>query len=216
MVILVLIGARRAPLLLIIALTIVASHSMIARKTYRFVFPALPFFLTLAAIGTALVTEYVTKLWPAIKQRYLAAAAIAIWGATSSALSVSDHFRPNLYRRAAEIAAFVDLRDMASTCAVGLINVRWWETGGYTYLHRDIPIYLVESSGQLPAMRISFNTALAPADEPLETFGYRRDRCYAQHGSISRPLPELCLFVRDGGCVPQPELALNPLLLRSR
>ena len=109
----------------------------------------------------------------------------------------------------AVIAAFVDVRNMASTCAVGLIKqTRWWN-GGYTYLHRDIPIYIVRNLSHLPARHVAFNTALAPWDEPLFEFGYRPERCYPQKGSRRRPSADLCLFIRDGTCKPQPEHATN-------
>lgn len=216
MIILALVGARRAPLLLIVPAVIVASHSMIARKVYRFVIPALPFIVTLAAIGTARAVEFTRKAWPAIQGRYLVAGAVVVWAGISTILGFGGYFRPNLFNQSAEIAAFAGLRETGSGCAVGLVNVKWWETGGYTYLHRDIPIYLVEDPAQLPAMHAAFDTVLAPSDEHLQSFGYRRQDCYARQGASDHPAPEVCLFVRDGGCDSRPELTINSVLLRAR
>jgi hypothetical protein len=179
MAILALVGARRAPLLLIVPIIIVASHSMVGHKEYRYVFPALPFVLTLAAIGSVQVVDAMARAWPKIKRQHLVAATIVFWAATSAVLSASEYYRHNLYKRTAEIAAFGDLHSMASTCAVGLIDVSWWRTGGYTYLHRDIPIYIVRDLADLPDMHTAFNAALAPAGESLDELGY-----FASHRPI--------------------------------
>ena len=49
----VLAGARRLPLLFIVAATIVVSHTLISHKEMRFVFPAIPLVIILAGLGSA-------------------------------------------------------------------------------------------------------------------------------------------------------------------
>ncbi len=79
----------------------------------------------------------------------------------------------------------------------------WW------CRHRGIPIHPVENATQSPAMCIAFHTALAPSGEAPEALGDRRDRCFAQNGSIRGSSRELRLFLPDGICEPHPELAVQ-------
>lgn len=47
------------------------------------------------------------------------------------------------------MAAFDNLSTDSSLCGVGLYRVHWSETGGYTHLHRDVPIVIIAHESQL-------------------------------------------------------------------
>ena len=50
-------GARRMPVMLVTALAVVAVHSGFAHKEYRFIYPAILLFMVLAAFGLAELTS---------------------------------------------------------------------------------------------------------------------------------------------------------------
>jgi GPI mannosyltransferase 3 len=207
-VILILVGARRAPLLLIVPLLIVVSHSFIGHKEYRFVFPAVPFVLLLAAIGTADLVEAVKRVWPGLGGRALVLAAMGSWAATSAILMIGDHFRPNLTKTAAALAGFSDLRGRPSICGIGLVSIPWYYSGGYTYLHRNVPIYPLYGTQDLAETWGAFDVALAQKkDAALLPLGYRRARCYSD---------TVCVFVRSGSCAARPDRTVNAYLRRSK
>lgn len=203
--ILTLIGARHAPAVLAIPLIIVLSHSLIGHKEFRFVFPALPFVLLLAAIGTVDLLKAAGNTWPRLKRHPLIAATV-FWAATSAVLGVGERFRPNLTKNADLIAGFADLRARQSVCGVGLVEVPWHKTGGYAYLHRNLPIYLVEDVEDLRFTRAAFNAALAPSKPEMEMNGYREATCY-QHSKV-------CLYVRMGTCEPLRGRTINQALIQ--
>ena len=203
--ILTLAGARRAPLLLLVPLVILLSHSLIAHKEYRFVFPAVPFILLLAAVGTVDLLDALKRAWPGLGGRLLVIAAMASWAGTSAVLMVGDHFRPNLTKTGAALAGFADLRGRPSICGVGLVDIPWFDSGGYTYLHQDVPIYQLQSAQDIAETRDAFDAALAPEDASLPSLGYRRERCYSGR---------VCVYVRDGACVARPDRAVNAYLKR--
>jgi hypothetical protein len=205
LVLLALAGARRAPMLLVVPLVIVASHSAIAHKEYRFVLPALPFVLLAAAIGTADFIAAVKRAGTSFDERRLLAAALLVWTATSAVLMFGDRFRTHLTRSAAEIKALASLRMSAPPCGLGLISVPWYYGGGYTYLHRNIPIYPIRSRDDPSGTSDAFDVAIAEKDAPLPPLGYRLERCYS--GTV-------CVFRRSGTCVDRPDRMVNEVLRR--
>jgi GPI mannosyltransferase 3 len=197
--ILIVAGAPRAPLLLAVPTVILASHAVIRHKELRFVFAAIPFILLLAAIGTAAFVEAMRRAWPRAGRHLLIGMAILCWALTSLILAVGDHFRPNWTTERPLLAAMSDLRDRSSMCGLGLIDVPWYTTGGYTYLHRPIPIYPVPDHA-IGTMRDAFNVALAPKELPLQPLGFHRERCYSD---------KACLFGRLGTCTAQPDRMIS-------
>ena len=51
-------GARRDPLPVLIALVVVLTHSAIAHKEYRFIYPAIPLAMFSAAVGSAELCQW--------------------------------------------------------------------------------------------------------------------------------------------------------------
>jgi hypothetical protein len=190
-------------MLLVVPLVIVASHSAIAHKEYRFVLPALPFVLLAAAVGTADVVAAMKRSGLAPGGRMLAVAALLCWTATSAILMLSDRFRPMLTKHAAGLAALAALRESTPLCGLGLISIPWYYSGGYTYLHRNVAIYPNNRPEDLTATWDAFDVALAAKDAPLPPLGYRRERCYSD---------TVCMYRRSGPCFERPERAVNESL----
>jgi len=199
-------GARRAPLLLIVPALIVASHSVIGHKEYRFIFPSVPFVLLAASFGTADAAAAMKRAWPSASKPILIAAAMLIWVVASGVLISGDRFRPNLTRQAAQLMALSNLREGPAACGIGLVDIPWYESGGYTYLHRNIPIFAVRDARDLTTISTAFDAAIARSDAGLEAMGYELVSCYPEY---------LCLYRRRGPCHANPESAINENLRRS-
>lgn len=212
LVALVLLGARRTPVLLLVAATIIASHMLIAHKEYRFLFPAIACLVVLAGIGTA---ELLALLRPnrhrAAASRLPVVLASIAWVATSGILAVQDSYRYRWTHRATYIEAWGEARHWQATCGIGLLGVRWSHTAGYTYLHRDLPLYLLDDYFAPGARPESFNVVLTKREQaPPATWGFRPWRCFSNSGEA------ICLHRRAGACtIPDnPEVRLDAALLR--
>ncbi len=97
-------GGRRLPLLLAVIGTILATHSLIPHKEYRFIYPALPLIATLAGIGSV---ELLDALWGALRPRpgrsIGVVIAASIWGCVSVSLLASPPFQHLLLRFSGDI-----------------------------------------------------------------------------------------------------------------
>ncbi len=186
-------GARRAPLVLLVPLAILLSHSAIAHKEARFVLPALPFILLLASIGTTDAIDLIRSWWPRVHHTMLTAAALGCWIAASAVLTQTLQFRRLIRKNADRLAAFHEVRTLDSACGLALLDVDWFSSGGYTYLHREIPIFAVSNEAELVEIRAEANVVLARQPGPVAEPGYRQWRCFES---------DLCLYVREGTCEP--------------
>ena len=69
--------------------------------------------------------------------------------------------------------------------------------GGYTYLHRPVPMYSPRNAVDLAATAPAFDTLLYTAAPPPE-LGFATLACFGK----------TCVARRPGGCVPQPVPAM--------
>jgi hypothetical protein len=103
------------------------------------------------------------------------------------------------------------LRHQPGLCGVGIISLNIWDAGGYTYLHRKLPLYASAipglSTAELPLAVVApaFNAALLPEYQAAQLpAGYRPVACSRPEPGIdpermNRPV-RVCAFVRPGGC----------------
>lgn len=201
MSLLVLWGARRAPVLLRTAMTIVLSHTFIAHKEYRFLYPAIACAILLADLGTAELVHSFTREGRDVRTVTLALACLG-WLVTSLALAVQAGYRYQWYNEQPALEAALLARGYTAMCGIGLIGKHWAFTGGYTYLHKDVPIYLygiqrgVFGHDLVASDWAAFNVALFPADSPgTTTAGFTRWRCFGPDSAEG-----VCLYWRAGVC----------------
>jgi GPI mannosyltransferase 3 len=149
-------------MLLLIA-SVVLPHSLIAHKETRFVFFAIPFVLMLIAIALSDWT------WPTpagvgklAKKRWLYVSLSLIFGFSSVGMLAKIRFRDPFYqpqqgtimRRLPNLSAYLFLHQQADLVAV-LNDYSLWpgtelsDSGGYYYLHRNVPIYYGEQFAKL-------------------------------------------------------------------
>jgi hypothetical protein len=203
-------------------------HSMIGHKEYRFVLLTTAILVILAAIGSVEWTRRLESRFSPASSRFLPLALILLWGSASAAIALSDPlrgrwlgFRPNFESAAA-------LRSLPNLCGVGLLEVQFWESGGYSYIHRQVPLYLVQQP-QVPLTKRSlvevdpaFNAIIAPEDRQGELSSrFRKHSCSRADGKgrgsgLANGLHRVCAFVRKGSCNPAaaPDLRVDRVLRR--
>jgi phosphatidylinositol glycan class B len=204
---LALLGGRRVPGLGLAVLSFLLVHSFIPHKELRFLMPALPLGCVLVGLGADELLRHSGRYarWCWIG---LGAAALA----TALALPDLNYRRMGQYRDTPRGLRSVWYSDeeanllLASAgeqpdlCGLGVLGLRPAFTGGYTYLHRAVPLlYSKRLCGAEPAV----NYLIVPYQlvESLVPAGYTRveDRGW------------LGLFRREGACAALPS-AFDPLL----
>lgn len=205
MLLLVVVGFTRAPVLLLIAVVIVLAHSAIGHKEYRFVFPAVPFLLTLSAIGAARLFEAVAATFS--PQRRTAALVLLALCLVATSINLADQpvFRGNWFRGSNGLATFGIAAGIGQTCGIGLAGWNWVDTPGYRGLGRDIPIYPLTSEEQAAQLEPAFNVVIKRGDrwKSLED-RYTEVACSG----------DICVALRSGSCTSMPTQTVNPYLIR--
>jgi GPI mannosyltransferase 3 len=191
-------GALRMPLLLVTAVSILAIHSTIAHKEYRFIYPAVLLLMVLAAVGLAQVASW-ARDWLIERGKprtiaMLAGSGLALaWWCLGCHLvwngpTITSH-RQRMHDRLAA-ASFV-ARGPAG-CGIGLYGLGgedWGVYGGYTYFHRPAPMYWPKDESALIAAAGAIDTLLYTQAPPAE-LGFDRPHC----------IGEVCIARRTGGC----------------
>jgi len=205
----------------------IAVHSLIGHKEYRFVFPAFAALVIPAALGATDLVERYGSRWATPAWR--GAALAGCWAAMSLTLGDATKFRPVWEREHTAVTSEMWLAKQPGLCGVLFYDRMWLLTGGYAYLHRDVPIYdpvyhvLLDRHDQMvwpqnleqrraAARRAwpAYNYVLVdPASAHLFTPGYRVASCFAT-GAIDVQ----CLMVRPGPCRLDP--SFPPLLSHTR
>ena len=205
MLLLTAIGALRLPLLLVVAIVILAVHSGIAHKEYRFIYPAIVPVTVLAGVGLAQMASWgrewlIGRSVPGTAATAVSAAlAIAWWGVAS--LQVWNGATLTAYRHWMHdsLAAASFVAHGPAPCGVGLYGLGddWKAYGGYTYFHRSAPMYWPKDEAALAAAAGAFDTLLytKPPPAPL---GFATARC----------IGEVCIAQRAGSCRTIPMIPL--------
>jgi hypothetical protein len=192
MLLLALAGLRRNAFLGWVALVIVASHSVIAHKEFRFVYPVIPIVITLAALG---FVEIVSAL-AAMRKAALSPRTIVIAGLILFTLT-SGIFARWFFRWGVGSGGLIALDRLSrdpSVCAVGLYRLPWDLTGGYVHLHRNVPILLANPNLNLDRQMLNFNAlvTMGPLVDPK--MGFQPEGCW----------DGVCLYQRSGPCLTSP------------
>ena len=196
-------GARRSPFLAIFCAIVVVSHSVIPHKEIRFIYPILAPAITLAAMG---IVELLCEIKRGAKfldsQKWVVGIGAAFFFVSSAMLAAQC---ADWYKTRWGDGAFDRLSREPGVCGVGIYRAIWWQSGGYTHLHRDVPIIPVESAAQLAKDAPSINALIAPAASPELPSGFKQSQCWQG----------VCLYERPGTCAsPAADEELNAYLRR--
>jgi hypothetical protein len=207
------IGAWRLPLLFALAVVILAAHSAIAHKEYRFIYPAIVPLTVLASVGLAQMAswgrDWLTGRGAAKRSAAIASAAFAAawWGLASLQIWNGAALISHRQRMHDNLVAASVVEHGPAPCGIGLYGLHgedWGVYGGYTHFHRPAPIYWPEDEGALITAADTFNTLLY-TDPPPPALGFTTRQC----------IGEVCIAPRTGGCraVPMtPRLLPDPLI----
>ena len=216
LVLLVVRGSRGKLPMAIAALVTFLLHSIVAHKEYRFDYPVVVMIVMLAAFGIAsLVSETNLSRFSARMQRSLPWVAFLAWSGMSLGLALrfdmaliqvpmelNHSGRPWTVRK----GALVGMREIGKnpgTCGVGMIYVGWGYVGGYSFLHRKVPMFEIRHRGELAKMSHLVN-ALIVRGRVRDFSPYRLERCWEEY----------CIYRRPGGCQPpEPGYSINNLLI---
>jgi GPI mannosyltransferase 3 len=192
-------GARRLPLLAYVAVTILAVHSAIPHKEYRFIYPAIPLVIVLAGLGTWEAARYLRRVLPA-PPPVLGAGCLIFWCGLSYAIAVSPIFSVPWTRERAQIEAFRYVSARPDACGLGLLDLHWPVTPGMTWLPPRTPLVQMSSAAPLKGQgAVNYIIATVPQGDPGGSF--HRLRCY--YGDRERngyAHIAICLWHRAGGC----------------
>ena len=196
-------GARRYPLPALVAATILITHTLIPHKEYRLIYPVIALFILLSGLGAAEVYALIRNRWESPKPEIAWAAASLVLFASLS-LILATRFTPQrtLYAEkmdygstdhwhgySGSLRAFERLSTEKTLCGVGMGGLDWWWSGGYAYLHRDVPIFKV-SAETLNQTALGFNFLVYRNLGANRIGPYIKTQCW---GST-------CLYKRPGPC----------------
>ena len=190
---LMIIGAKRYPVLLVVAVANILAHSLIPHKEYRFILLSIALIIFLAAIGTA---DWIEKL-SRIKQYRLSRLAwgsIALWVLASILVGSFGPLKRQWRGGHALITALEQAGANPKTCGFALYQPPHPLTAAYVFYHRDTPIYLFNDARDSDAAlkyQASFDVILSTDLVP------RLSNLYAFEGCTSGAY---CVYRRPGSC----------------
>lgn len=223
LLVLLLLGAPRAPALAIAGASAVLLHSLVPHKEVRFFYLAIAVAPILIGLGAAaMVDALAARRGPAVRRWgvpvLLALFALASWRNAETLGARWTSQQP-------QIRAFLMASRAPDLCGLGVADMYPTASGGYTYLHRNVPVLfdLFEPALSLAGARVPlrFSVVQAGSDLPqpqagrlltmTDRFNYLiADTAPGEYvplhcESVFAPEaanPALCLYRRPGLCTP--------------
>ena len=203
---LVVVGARRMLLPLAAAVMIIAVHSGVAHKEYRFIYPAVVLLMVSAGIGLAQIASW-ARDWlrdrgPGTSIATLAAMTVSLgwWCFVSFEVWTGPALAEHRDRAHDNLTAMTFVAHEPALCGLGLFGLDgkdWVGYGGYTYLHRPVPMYWPKDRAELDTFAGAFDTLLYTKAPPEEA-GFALQRCFGM----------VCVASRSGDCASLPMMAM--------
>jgi hypothetical protein len=210
-------GARRRPGFAIAAVATVVVHSALAHKEYRFLYPAIACIVVMAAEGTALAVRAVadrlasrggSSLAPAVAAGAAwCAASIALAGPFSPSVTNLTPMRQEAVTHWEQWSGYLGGMEHLSrdpgVCGVAF-NVYSCFTGGYAFLHHDVPVFEVrKDAADIARVAPAANAVLAQRTATALFAGFAIERCWPD---------DVCALRRPGTCAPVPGYDFNEVL----
>ena len=202
--VLVLLGARRLPILAAMILLTLVIHAVIPHKEYRFILPAVMMASILCGFGVIEAARVLAKfLQGRLPQAagMVAAVLVGLLWLIVTAANLGAMAYERVWRGdTSPLQMALDISRQPALCGVAFINTNRYGTGGYSFLHRAVPVYFdnsnMDSFGKLLEATRAYN-ALAVRRADLEMANsipafaeYRLVHCSQEH----------CLLIRPGAC----------------
>jgi hypothetical protein len=146
----VLLAVFRAPGLLFLAAVFVAAHCRVPHKEFRFMMPIVPLALALSGVGLGALFDRLDRRRVAALGLGLLLSAVMLVRARDVTLGDMGQFADNpewrnlppwnfyggVNRAMAEAGTRPDL------CGLTIVGIAPWWMGGFSYLHRDVPLFV--------------------------------------------------------------------------
>ena len=208
-------GARRFPALAIAAAATFVMHSLVPHKEVRFIYltiAALPILIGLGAADMVRMVE--ARLGPRAAMHL--AAGFLLFSVLISGFTATHILGGRWSIQRGMVHVFLAAHDAPGMCGLRVRGIPPWKSGGYTYLHRDVPLsfdppmtevrlpgvahplrfHVERAGGPVPQLRGAWSHMIAMASDPPA--GFNRVVCFP--GDANADEPEFCLFERPAGC----------------
>jgi hypothetical protein len=199
-----LVGSVRAPILLATAVVVVASHSLVPHKEYRFIYPAMLCLTALAGLGFGTCATLLRRQFrvEAVEATALPVA-IGVMVVATLVASLAPTAQRRMFLRHNALNAFAALHGDPDVCGIAYADGRVYEYPGYSGLHRRVPFYLL-SSLQAAHAENAANVIVAQIRSPAPASPPAGTRCFDDGTPAA-----VCIVKRAGPCTPAPSLELT-------
>lgn len=212
-----LLGLKRYPMLGGTALAVIAIHSAIGHKEYRFILLAVLLVLLIAAIGSVDLARRIATWRGRNLSRGGVGLLLCLWLAASVQVAATEPFVINWGVGKAPLRAMRTVRSQPGFCGLATYRIRDVPFVSRAVLNRKAQTLLIDGR-QAPWIAVQaqgrYNVAVAPAEHMRELpQAYRFVACM----SPTKPLFEqqYCVFRREGPCTePAGDLDYNAVLER--
>ena len=179
------VGVRRSHFLGWLAVIIVGTLSALPHKEYRYMYPVMPIVITLAALGFVEFVEDFNK-WgkTPLSPKAITVAGLIFCILTSALFAWRS---PGWTHSSGGLIAMDRLSQDPSVCGVGLYKLSWIYSGGYSHLHRNVPIVLVLRDAELEEQA------------PVSTLSSRMEVLRSEHGLYLFRMLEWRLSLQKAG-----------------
>ena len=155
------IGLIRLPrnlLLIACAGAIIAAHTLISHKEYRFIFAVIPLLLIVSAsvIWELVLNSSFLKL--KLRNYYFILgifSLVSLIGYIGYLPFQPSHYKGPIWIKEDANNAFLYLHNEPDLASIFVESPYWSSTGGYYYLHRNVPIYLPRHINELEKQNLS-------------------------------------------------------------
>jgi GPI mannosyltransferase 3 len=197
-----LIGALRLPLPFVAAGMIVLTYSLFAHKEFRFIYPAVLLAVTISGVGLAQLVSWIGEAlrdrgWPR-RHAVIAPSATALAVVVLTELALANGSEPyqKLWTRGRDmILASRDIARLGAVCGIGVLDLYWANTGGYTSFHHAVPLYWATPAGPLDPDSSAFNTVVYDRRKPVGA-GYVAQACFGD-SCVAQRLGDLLTRAND-------------------
>lgn len=192
-------GAKRYPVLLATALMVIAVHSGIGHKEYRFILFGVMLIVLLAAIGSVDLLKWLARKGQKSVPKRRFALLLVLWMAFSVHLGAVQPFAINWTIGQAPLKAMRTAASEPGLCGVATYRIRDVPFMSRAMLNRNVPALLLDGPASASLAHPRYNVAIAPIEHLGELpAAYRFAGCMSPTAPVFEQ--QYCVAVRAGPC----------------